>query len=50
MFQIATTGLIVGITIIIAGIIILIWQRLLTYIVAAYIIIIGIVAILYVVF
>ena len=42
-----TVGLIVGIISIIVGIVILVWPRLLHYVVAAYLIIMGIVAVLY---
>ncbi len=48
MFDITTAGLIVGILSIITGIIIFAWSRLLAYIAATYLIIVGIVAILYV--
>ena len=48
MFDITTAGLVVGIISIITGITILIWPRLLAYIAATYLIIVGIVAILYV--
>ena len=49
MLSITTVGLVAGIISIISGIVILKWQRSLTYIVAAYLIIMGVVAILYVV-
>ncbi|MFC1984487.1 DUF3096 domain-containing protein [Chloroflexota bacterium] len=49
MLSITTVGLVVGIISVISGIVILKLPRLLTYIVAAYLIIMGVVAILYVV-
>ena len=48
MFDITTAGLVVGIISIITGIVIFVWPRLLAYIAAIYLIIVGIVAILYV--
>lgn len=48
MFDITTAGLIVGIISIITGIVIFAWSRLLAYITATYLIIVGIIAILYV--
>jgi len=48
MFDLTVAGLIVGIISILSGIAILKWPRLLTYIAAIYLIIIGIVAIIFV--
>ncbi len=48
MFSITTAGLIVGIISIIVGIAILVRPRLLHYVAAAYLILMGIVAIIYV--
>ncbi len=48
MFDITTAGLVVGIISIITGIVIFVWPRLLAYIDATYLIIVGIVTILYV--
>ena len=47
MFDITTAGLIVGIISIITGIVIFVWSRLLAYIAATYLIVVGIIAILY---
>ena len=44
--SLVTGGLIAGIISIIVGILILVWPRLIVYVIAAYLIIVGIVAIL----